>query len=77
MAKEYLKVGAKVLSMDTDGNTTSLEEAVNTLAMIIYDELKEYRDCKDKDEKSERKEELSFLSNILNSLSSAHYSTKH
>ena len=60
-----------ILTVDNNGNTTSLSDAVGIVAMSLYEGYREFRRMEDGAEKTAKETELGYMTTILNSLSNA------
>ena len=71
MQKDILTIGNQVLSVDDNGRTTSLVEAVGILAISTYEDYAEISQIADEKEKKRLIDKITYQSNLLDSLSNA------
>lgn len=71
MKKELIKKNGNILSIGTEGEPTSLRDAVGILAISTYEEYVECCEECDEEKKKRLKEKIVFQSNLLKSLSNA------
>lgn len=68
---DYLSKNGLILSVDENGKTTSLKEAVGILAMATFDDFVEMTHVSEADEKKRLEQKISAQSNLIETLSTA------